>query len=104
LLQLFFGLALATGRKGGMATDGLWDCLTKEEVVGLVGECLETRGEGSKDWEKRRHWRRKDGDATRQGPSGEDPKKGFGKGRSNGWPGEGSNGGSDQGRREYHMG
>jgi pyruvate dehydrogenase phosphatase len=34
-------------RKGDFvvfATDGLWDCLTSEEVVGLVGRWLEDRG------------------------------------------------------------
>jgi pyruvate dehydrogenase phosphatase len=92
-------ITTTTIRKGDfvvMASDGLWDCLTNEEVVGLVGGWLETRGEevtigkGEGIGE---------GEMVmlpfgRPGPSGQDHKKGFGKGRGNGWA-EGSNGGSD---------
>ncbi|KAF8809367.1 protein serine/threonine phosphatase 2C [Phlegmacium glaucopus] len=41
-------ITTTTIRKGDfvvLASDGLWDCLTNEEVVGLVGGWLETRGE-----------------------------------------------------------
>ena len=79
-----------------MASDGLWDCLTNEEVVGLVGGWLETRGEEVKIGRKEGI-----GEGERvvlpfgkPGPSGQDPKKGFGKGRGNGWP-EGLNGGGN---------
>ena len=92
-------ITTTTIRKGDfvvMASDGLWDCLTNEEVVGLVGGWLETRGEEAKIG-------REEGigegetvmlPSGRSGPSGQDPKKGFGKGRGNGWS-EDSNGGSD---------
>ena len=33
-----------------MATDGLWECLTNEEVVGLVGQWLETQGPSQSSW------------------------------------------------------
>ena len=33
-----------------MATDGLWECLTNEEVVGLVGQWLETQGRSQNSW------------------------------------------------------
>ena len=86
-------------RKGDfvvLASDGLWNCLTNEEVVGLVGGWLETRGQEVVIGE---------GEGIGEGEmvmlpfgvpgrSGQDHKKGFGKGRGNGWA-EGSNGGSD---------
>jgi pyruvate dehydrogenase phosphatase len=92
-------ITTTTIRKGDfvvMASDGLWDCLSNEEVVGLVGGWLETRGEEVKIG-------REEGIGegemvmlpfAKTGPSGQDPKKGFGKGRGNGWP-DGSTGGSD---------
>ena len=34
-----------------MATDGLWECLTNEEVIGLVGQWLDSQGGGvKKSW------------------------------------------------------
>ena len=33
-----------------MATDGLWECLTNEEVVGLVGQWLESQGRSQSSW------------------------------------------------------
>ena len=97
-------ITTTTIRKGDfvvMASDGLWDCLTNEEVVGLVGGWLETRGEEVKIGSKEGIG---EGEMVmlpfgKPGPSGQDPKKGFGKGRGNGWP-EGSNGGSDEVAKE----
>ena len=91
-------ITTTTIRKGDfvvMASDGLWDCLTNEEVVGLVGGWLETRGKEVKI-EKGAIG---DGEMVmlpsgKPGPSGQDHRKGFGKGRGIGWP-EGLNGGSD---------
>ena len=88
-------ITTTTIRKGDfvvLASDGLWDCLTNEEVVGLVGGWLETRGEEKGGGNG-------DGETVmlpfgRPGPSGQDHKKGFGKGRGIGWL-EGSNGGND---------
>ena len=85
-------------RKGDfvvLASDGLWDCLTSEEVVGLVGGWLETRGEEVKI-EK--------GEGIGEGEmvmlpfgqvghSGQTAMTGFGKGKGYGWP-EGSNDGA----------
>ena len=88
-------ITTTTIRKGDfvvLASDGLWDCLTNEEVVGLVGGWLETRGEEVMI-------RKGDGIGEgevvmlpfgRPGPSGQDHKKGFGKGGGNGWA-EGDN-------------
>ena len=86
-------ITTTTIRKGDfvvLASDGLWDCLTNEEVVGLVGGWLETRGKEVKIG--------KEGETVmlpfgKAGPSGRDHKKGFGKGRGNGWS-NGSNGDS----------
>ena len=91
-------ITTTTIRKGDfvvMASDGLWDCLTNEEVVGLVGGWLETRGKE----EKIEKGGIGEGEMVmlpfgRAGLSGRDHKKGFGKGRGIGWT-EGSNGGSE---------
>lgn len=91
-------ITTTTIRKGDfvvLASDGLWDCLTNEEVVGLVGGWLETRGEEVKI---------ANGQGIGEGEmvrvpigtvarAGQDRRIGFGKGKGNGWP-EGSNGGS----------
>ena len=80
-----------------LASDGLWDCLTNEEVVGLVGGWLETRGEEVKI---------KEGEGIGEGEmvmipfgrvarAGHDPRTGFGKGKGYGWP-RGSNGGASE--------
>ena len=91
-------ITTTTIRKGDfvvMASDGLWDCLTNEEVVGLVGGWLETRGEEVKIGRKEGIG---EGEMVilpfgKPSPSGQDPKNGFGKGRGNGWP-DGTNGDS----------
>ena len=77
-----------------MASDGLWDCLTSEEVVGLVGGWLETRGEEVKIGKGEG-----DGEGAmvmvpfgKVARSGQDPRTGFGKGQGNGW--SEANGGS----------
>ena len=92
-------ITTTTIRKGDfvvMASDGLWDCLTNEEVVGLVGGWLETRGEEVKIGGKEGIG---EGEMVMlpsgiPGPSGQDHKTGFGKGRGYGWP-EGPNHGGD---------
>jgi pyruvate dehydrogenase phosphatase len=84
-------ITTTTIRKGDfvvLASDGLWDCLTNEEVVGLVGGWLETRGEEVKIGKKEGGIG--EGEMVmlpfgKAGRSGQDPKKGFGKGRGNGW-------------------
>ena len=91
-------ITTTTIRKGDfvvLGSDGLWDCLTNEEVVGLVGGWLETRGKE----EKIEKGGIGEGEMVMlpfgiPGLSGQDPKKGFGKGRGIGWS-EGSNGGSE---------
>jgi pyruvate dehydrogenase phosphatase len=91
-------ITTTTIRKGDfvvLASDGLWDCLTSEEVVGLVGGWLETRGGEVKIGKGKGIG---EGEKVMlplgiPGRSGQDHKKGFGKGRGYGWP-EGSNGGS----------
>jgi pyruvate dehydrogenase phosphatase len=83
-------ITTTTIRKGDfvvLASDGLWDCLTNEEVVGLVGGWLETRGEEVKIGK---------GEGIGEGEmvmvpfgktalSGRDHRTGFGKGKGNGW-------------------
>ncbi|KAF8162622.1 phosphatase 2C-like domain-containing protein [Crassisporium funariophilum] len=74
-----------------LASDGLWDCLADDEVVGLIGGWLETRGiEGTIETGKGV------GESEivllppdKVGPSGMSPIKGFGKGKGNGWAGLG---------------
>lgn len=90
-------ITTTTIRKGDfvvLASDGLWDCLTSEEVVGLVGGWLETRGKEVKIQKG------EDGEGAmvmvpfgKVARSGQDPKTGFGKGQGNGWS-EGSNDGN----------
>ena len=90
-------ITTTTIRKGDfvvLASDGLWDCLTNEEVVGLVGGWLETRGkevkigkgEGIGEGEMVMV-----PNADKVGPSGQDPRTGFGKGKGYGWPEETGN-------------
>ena len=92
-------ITTTTIRKGDfvvLASDGLWDCLTSEEVVGLVGGWLETRGGEVKIGKGEGIG---EGEMVmipfgKPGRSGQDHKIGFGKGRGNGWP-EGSNNDND---------
>lgn len=92
-------------RKGDfvvMASDGLWDCLTNEEVVGLVGGWLETRG---KEVKIEKEEGSGEGEMVMLPPfgkvahSGQDHRKGFGKGRGNGWPNS-SNGDNKVGKED----
>jgi len=88
---------IQTGDFVVLASDGLWDCLTNEEVVGLVGGWLETRGEEVKIGKGQGNG---EGEMVmlpfgKVGPSGQSPRTGFGKGKGYGWP-EGSNGGASK--------
>jgi pyruvate dehydrogenase phosphatase len=93
-------ITTTTIRKGDfvvLASDGLWDCLTNEEVVGLVGGWLETRGKEVKIGKNEGIG---EGEMVmlpfgEVGSAGQDHRKGFGRGRGNGWP-KGSNSGSGE--------
>ena len=99
-------ITTTTIRKGDfvvLASDGLWDCLTSEEVVGLVGGWLETRGEEVQIGEGQGIG---EGEMVmlplgRVGPSGQSPRIGFGKGKGYGWS-KGSNGsnGEEEGKED----
>ncbi|KAF8809366.1 protein serine/threonine phosphatase 2C [Phlegmacium glaucopus] len=93
-------ITTATMRRGDfvvLASDGLWDCFTSEELVGLVGGWLETRGEEVKIGKRQGIG---EGEMVmipfgKAGLSGQNPKKGFGKGKGYGWT-EGSDGGTSK--------
>ncbi|KAF8809345.1 protein serine/threonine phosphatase 2C [Phlegmacium glaucopus] len=93
-------ITTTTIRKGDfvvLASDGLWDCLTNEEVVGLVGGWLETRGEEVKIGKGQGVG---EGEMVvipfgKAGLSGRNAKKGFGKGKGYGWT-DGSDGGTSK--------